>query len=293
MSKILVTGATGHLGAAVTTSLLEKTDASNISILVRDTAKAEGFKAKGVTIHVGDYDNSEALLNAFEGIDKVYLVSGLAHNRGEQHEKVINAAKQAGVKQILYTSFQRKTEATDSPIGFISESHLYTEKVLKASGVTYTILQHGLYADIIPMFAGEHLLQSKTIYLPAGEGKTAFATREDFAETGANILLDETGKFDSQSIELAGSEAISFTEIAAIISKVTGETISYVNPPVSEFIETLTSAGAPAEIAGLVAGFSQAIGLGEFEATNGELENILGRKPATVEQYLTGVYGKA
>ncbi len=123
------------LGAAVTDFLLEKTNASNISILVRDAAKAEGFRAKGVTIHVGDYDNSEALLKAFEGVDKVYLVSGLAHNRGEQHENVINAAKEAGVKQILYTSFQRKTEATDSPIGFISESHLYTEKVLKASGV--------------------------------------------------------------------------------------------------------------------------------------------------------------
>ncbi|MCF0056686.1 SDR family oxidoreductase [Dyadobacter sp. CY356] len=293
MSKILVTGATGHLGAAVTNFLLQKTDASNISILVRDPAKAEGFKTKGVNIHVGDYDNSEALLKAFDGVDKLYLVSGLAHNRGEQHENVINAAKKAGVKQILYTSFQRKTEASDSPIGFIAESHLYTENVLKASGVIYTILQHGLYADIIPMFAGAHLLQSKAIYLPAGEGKTAFATREDFAETGANILLDETDKFDNQSIELAGSEAISWADIAAMISKVTGETISYVNPPVSEFVETLTKAGAPAEMAGLVAGFSQAIGQGEFEGTNGILENILRRKPATVEEYLKGVYGKA
>ncbi|MEO6687130.1 MAG: SDR family oxidoreductase [Dyadobacter sp.] len=293
MSKILITGATGHLGGAVTNFLLEKTEASNITILVRDTAKAEAFKTKGVTIHVGDYENRESLLKAFEGVDKVYLVSGLDHNRGAQHENVINVAKEAGVKHILYTSFQRKTESADSPIGFIAESHLSTEKVLKASGINYTILQHGLYSDIIPMFAGEHLLQSKTIYLPAGEGKTAFAAREDFAEAGALILLDETGKFDNQSIELAGSEAVNFTEIAAIISKVKGETISYVNPPVSDFMETLTNAGAPAEVAGLVAGFSQEIGLGEFEETNGALENILGRKPATVEEYLTGVYGKA
>ena len=291
MSKILVTGATGHLGAAVTEFLLEKTDVSNINILVRDPAKAEVFKEKGVNIHVGDYEDTEALSKALAGMDKLYLVSGLDANRGVQHENVINAAKQAGVKHIIYTSFQRKSEAGSPALSFIADGHLYTENVLKASGVTYTILQHGLYAEVIPMFAGENLLHSKSIFIPAGEGKTAFATRTDMAEAGALILLDDTGEFDNQSIELAGSETVSWNDIAGIISKTTGEEIAYVSPSVEDFLSTLTNAGVPAEIAGLLAGFSQAISEGEFDVTNGVLESLLGRKLVRVEEYLGEVYG--
>lgn len=291
MSKILVTGATGHLGAAVTEFLLEKTDVSNINILVRDPAKAEVFKEKGVNIHVGDYEDTEALSKALAGMDKLYLVSGLDANRGVQHENVINAAKQAGVKHIIYTSFQRKSEAGSPALSFIADGHLYTENVLKASGVTYTILQHGLYAEVIPMFAGENLLHSKSIFIPAGEGKTAFATRTDMAEAGALILLDDTGEFDNQSIELAGSETVSWNDIAGIISKTTGEEIAYVSPSVEDFLSTLTNAGVPAEIAGLLAGFSQAISEGEFDETNGVLESLLGRKLVRVEEYLGEVYG--
>jgi len=292
MSKILVTGATGHLGKAVTEFLLQKTDAENISILVRDAAKAEDFKSKGVEIAVGDYNDHASLLQAFKGIDKLYLVSGTdIANRSAQQENVIKAAKEAGVKHIVYTSVQHKNESENSPIAMIANSHLYTEKVLKESGLTYTLLQHGLYADVIPMFAGEKLLENKTIYLPAGEGKTAFAARIDMAEAGAVVLLDETGKFDNKYIEIAGSEAVSWNQIAAIISKITGETITYVSPSVADFTATLTQAGVPAEYIGFFTGFGQGASEGEFDTTTGELESILGRKPVTVEEYLGGVYG--
>jgi len=293
MSKILVTGATGHLGKAVTEFLLQKTDASNVSILVRDATKAEDLKSKGVEILVGDYNDTVSLVEAFKGIDKLYLVSGTdIENRSAQQENVINAAKEAGVKYVIYTSVQHKNESTDSPIAMISNSHLYTEKVLKASGLTYTILQHGLYADVIPMFAGDKLLETKTIFLPAGEGKTAFAARVDMAEAGAIVLLDETGKFDNKSIEIAGSEAVSWEQIATIISKITGENITYVSPSVADFTTTLTSKGVPAEYIGWFVGFGQGVSEGEFDVTTGGLEGILGRKPVSVEEYLSGIYGK-
>jgi len=292
MSKILVTGATGHLGKAVTEFLLQKTDASNIRILVRDAEKAEDFKSKGVEIAIGDYNDNASLLQAFKGVDKLYLVSGTdLENRSAQQENVIKIAKEAGVNHIIYTSFQRKNESADSPIAMLAGSHLHTEKVLKASGLTYTILQHSLYADVIPMFAGEKLLENKTIYLPAGEGKTAFAARIDMAEAGAVVLLDETGKFDNKSIEFGGSEAVSWDQIAAIISKITGETITYVSPSVADFTSTLTQAGVPAEYISIFAGFGQGISEGEFDVTNGELESLLGRKLVMVEEYLSGVYG--
>jgi NAD(P)H dehydrogenase (quinone) len=293
MSQILVTGATGHLGKAVTESLLKKTDASNISILTRNAEKAEDFKAQGVDLRLGDYSDYASLVKAFAGVDKLYMVSGNdIPNRSQQHGNVINAAKEAGIKHIVYTSFQRKNETNSSPINFVASSHLHTEEILKASGLTYTILQHGIYADMIPIFAGEHLLENKTIYLPAGDGKTTYALRADQAEAGANVLLDTTGKYENKTIELAGAEGISWSDAAAIISEITGENIIYVSPSNEEFKEALTKFGVPAEIIAITTAFSNAAKEGEFENVTNNLEMILGREPVSVKDYLTSVYTK-
>jgi NAD(P)H dehydrogenase (quinone) len=293
MSNILVTGATGHLGKAVTESLLKKTTSNNISILVRDANKASTFKAQGVDVRIGDYDNYASLLAAFKGIDKLYMVSGNdIANRIQQQDNVVNAAREAGVKHVLYTSFQHKNETDSSPIAFIAKGHLNTEQKLKASGLTYTILAHGIYADMIPIFAGKQLLDTKTIYLPAGDGKTAYALRTDQAEAGANVLLDETGKYNNKTIELGGNEALSWKQIAAIITEITGEQINYVAPSVEEFTNTLTQAGVPAEYIGMFAAFSLAAKEGEFENVTNNLEAILGRKPVSVYSYLQSVYKK-
>jgi len=292
MSNILVTGATGPLGKAVVESLLQKTNPANIHILVRDTAKAADLIAKGVTAHEGNYDDRASLVKAFKGIDKLYLVSGNdLHHRIQQHFNVVDAAVEAGIKHILYTSFQRKNETDTSPIGPVAESHLKTEQKIKSSGLTYTLLQHGIYADMIPIFAGAHLLENHTIYLPAGDGRTAYAVRTDQAEAGANILVDESGKYDNKSIELAGPEAVSWTQIAEIIKGITGKPIVYVSPSVDEFKTTLSGAGVPDEIVWIVAAFSQAAEAGEFANISNEMEAILGRKPVTVAAYLQGIYG--
>jgi NAD(P)H dehydrogenase (quinone) len=275
MSNILVTGATGYLGKAVTESLLKKTGAANVHVLVRNAVKAAELAAKGLTVHVGSYDDYASLLSAFKNIDKVYMVSGNElDKRIQQQDNVVNAAKEAGVKHIVYTSFQRKNETASSPISFVGESHLNTETKIKASGITYTILQHGIYADMIPIFAGPQLLENFTIYLPAGEGKTAYALRTDQAEAGANILLDETGKYDNKSLEFSGPEPI-----------------VYVSPAADEFRANLTKAGVPAEIIGLTIGFSHAAEEGEFANISNEMEAVLGHKPVTVEAYLQSVYG--
>src|SRR5882762_1510825 len=231
MKKILVTGATGPLGSAVVSSLLDKTAAVNIAVLVRDAAKAGWLQAKGVEVRIGDYSDYGSLVAAFKDIEKVYFVSGndIARRR-PQHDNVVNAAREAGVRHVVYTSFQRKDETAASPIHFVATSHLHTERILKASGLTYTILQHGIYADMIPIFAGEQLLDTKTLYQPSGDGRTAFAVRTDLAEAGANVLLETTGKYDDKAFELTGPEAVSYDDVAAGISAATGLSIGYYSP---------------------------------------------------------------
>ena len=140
MNKILITGATGHLGKEVANALLKKVNASSVAVMVRDTTKAKDLEAKGVEIRTGDYGNDESLVKAFAGIDKLYFVSGSdMQNRVQHHKNVVKAAKEAGVKHIVYTSYQRKNETSTSPIAMVGEGHLAAEKALKESGITYTI----------------------------------------------------------------------------------------------------------------------------------------------------------
>lgn len=289
MKHILVTGATGQLGKEVVNALLKQTPAGAISVLVRDAAKAADLKAKGVDIRVGSYDDEASLVNAFKGIDSLYFVSGSdIANRSRQHENVVKAAKEAQVKHVVYTSFQRRNETASSPVAAVSAGHLVAEEALKKSGLAYTILKHGLYMDMLPVFLGEKILESGQIYQPAGDGKTAYTLRKDLAEAGAAILTTEG--HENKTYEAYAGTTYSYPEIAKIIGNISGREISYVSPTAEEYINTLTGAGVPMEYAGMFAGFGEAIRQGEFADTSNFIETILGRKPVTAEEYLKEIY---
>lgn len=286
---ILVTGATGHLGKATIEFLLEKgVAASEISALVRDEAKAQDLKAKGITLKIGDYDNYESLVSAFKGVDKLLLVSGSdVANRAKQQENGVLAAKEAGVKHILYTSFERKNETGTSPVSFLADSHLQTEKIIKASGMDYTIFRNNLYFDALPMFFGENVAESG-IFLPAGETKSSFALRKDMAEATANVLIGQG--HENKEYSFSNSEKVSVGDIAKSLGEVLGKDISYTSPSSEVYVESLSKAGVPEQYIGVFNGFAEAIKQGEFDITNNDLEKILGRKPATVKSFLTETY---
>lgn len=286
---ILVTGATGHLGKGTIEFLLAKgVAASEISALVRDEAKAQDLKAKGITLKIGDYDNYESLVSAFKGVDKLLLVSGSdVANRAKQQENGVLAAKEAGVKHILYTSFERKNETGTSPVSFLADSHLQTEKIIKASGMDYTIFRNNLYFDALPMFFGENVAENG-IFLPAGETKSSFALRKDMAEATANVLIGQG--HENKEYSFSNSEKVSVGDIAKSLGEVLGKDISYTSPSSEVYVESLSKAGVPKQYIGVFNGFAEAIKQGEFDITNNDLEKILGRKPATVKSFLTETY---
>lgn len=286
---ILVTGATGNYGKSTIDFLLKKgISVNSISALVRDEAKAEDLKAKGINLRIGDYDNYAKLLEAFKGVDKLLLVSSSeVVNRGQQHENVVKVAKEAGVKHILYTSFERKNDTETSPIAFLAKSHIDTENLIKASGMTYTILKNNLYLDTLPMFFGEQVLTTG-IFLPAGDTKSAFALRNDMAEATANILTSQG--HENKEYSLNNTENVSLQEIAQDLSEIVGKQVNYVSPPQADYVEALTTAGVPAEYIGMFASFAEAIKQGEFSAEKTDLENLLGRKPMTAKAFLKEIY---
>lgn len=283
---ILVTGATGQMGKAAIDLLLKKIPADQIIGLIRDPKKAEDLIQKGIEVRKGDYFDYSSLLSAFKGVDKLFLISsGEIQDRSKQHINAINAAKEAGVKHIVYTSFQRKSE-TDSAIQVVAQSHIDTENYLKASGIKYTILKNTLYADILPMFFGSNVIDTG-IFLPAGAGKAAFATRMDLTEAAVNVLLGEG--HENNEYELSSDTSYSFSDIADILSRLSGKQVVYTDAPVEVYIDAVTKAGVPMEYAQFFAGFSTAIKAGEFDHVSPTMEKLLGRKPVSMTEYLKTV----
>jgi NAD(P)H dehydrogenase (quinone) len=287
---ILITGATGQLGKATLDLLIHKIPVSQIAILARDTQKAEAYKTLGVDVRQGDYDNYTSLLEAFKGIDKLLFISGSdTVKRGLQHQEVIRAAKEAGVKHIVYTSFMRRNETETSPIAFVAKSHIDTEKALIESGITYTIMKNTLYAEVLQMLLGEQALKTN-ITLPAGAGRAAFTARQDMAEAAASIM--STDGHDNATYHITSDTAYSFEDVANVLSEISGSTIAYQDVTAEDYIQSATQAGLPAEYAGMFAGFSTAIKENEFVDTSSDLENLIGRKPTSLQEFLTSSYSK-
>ncbi|WP_428660121.1 SDR family oxidoreductase [Runella sp.] len=283
---ILVTGATGHLGKATIDFLLNTVSANQIAALVRDEAKAEELAAKGVELRRGDYNDIDSLEKAFAGVDTLLLVSSASlEDRVGQHINAINAAVRAGVKHLIYTSVVKASHETKFIPG---ADHIKTEEYLKQSGILYTIFRNTFYAEVLPTLWG-NVLESGQWFYPADAAKANFAARKDMAEALANVLVSPE-KHLNKTYEITGSKSYTFAEIAEQLSDVTGKTITYTDIPLDAFKEGLTKAGVPQQYVPIIVSISEAFKAGEMDATEEDLETLLGRKPTSLSTYLQETY---
>ncbi len=266
--KIGITGATGQLGRLVVENLKKRIDANELVALVRSVEKAADL---GVEARNFDYVNAEQQSSALDGIDILLLISGNEiGQRTLQHTNVIEAAKKAKVKHIVYTSILRADTSTISLAG----EHWATEKALSASGIAYTILRNGWYTEnYTGSIAGA--LQGGAFIGSAADGKISSAARADFAEAAAIVLT--TPALQGKVYELAGDEAYTLSDLAAEISKQTGKDISYTNLPEAEYVHILSGFGIPEGFAKAIAGWDVSASENQLYDSSQQLSKLLGR----------------
>jgi NAD(P)H dehydrogenase (quinone) len=283
MTKILVTGATGNIGRMTLQHLLTRLPASDLVGLARDPAKAADLAAEGIEIRQGDYFDCEGLARAFDGVEKAMLVSATAFtDRNTQHRNVINAAKQAGVQHIVFMPIIRKPGSTFI-LPQVTEEDLFAEERLKASGLIYTLVRHPPFLDNVEFYVGGSALE-RGVHAPAGMGRAAYASRDDLAEAHA-VVLSERGH-ENKAYSLYGDPAVSFADVAQILSEISGRQVPYNVVSDQDYIAELTAAGLPGPAAGFLLAWVHGITAGEWDGQTGNLEMLLGRKPVTAAEFL-------
>ena len=280
---IAVTGVTGTLGGRVAARLAAAGDVP-LRLVVRDASRAPDLPGAEVVENPGGYSDGEGFRTALAGVDTLYLVSAAeAEDRVHQHLTAVEAAAAAGVRRIVYTSFVGA--ANEDATFTLVRHHGATERAIAATGVAHTFLRHNMYADFVPFFA---TLQDgrAVISAPAGDGRTGFVSRDDLADVAVAVLLDDSGRFDGQALEVTGPEAITLAEAAAVLTEITGLPAEYRPETVEEAWASRRPSGHPDwEIEGWVTSYL-AIAAGELEVVTDVVPTVTGHPALTVAAHL-------
>ncbi|WP_217592595.1 NAD(P)H-binding protein [Cohnella sp. GbtcB17] len=220
--KIILTGATGHLGSLVLEELLRRVPALSLAIVTRRPEEADKLRDRGVEVRYGDYDEPASLPAAFKGADGLLFISSPLRDeeaRLKQHQAAVEAAKTAKVGRIVYTSVAYP-ERGKLPL---HATHLATERLIRESGIDYTILRNAYYMDIVEMLGWREALAGGVLLSPPGDWTLNTAAREDLAAAAATVLT-ESGH-EGRVYELTASRPWRLDDLARALSERSGRPV--------------------------------------------------------------------
>ncbi|MEJ1962386.1 MAG: SDR family oxidoreductase [Gammaproteobacteria bacterium] len=289
----IVTGATGRFGRRVTEQLLEHLHPAELILTTRNPTALAGLAARGAHVRYADFDEPETLPDAFEGGDRMLLISTLSvGRRAAQHQNAIEAARKAGIRHIAYTS--SGGARPDNPALVIAD-HLQTEAALKHCGVAFTVLRDALYAEVPLTEIGPRALESGKWIASAGDGQIAFVAKSDCTACAAKVLM--TPGHEGVTYEITGPELLSHRDAAALTSEFGGKPIEYVVVTDDEMTEMLVAAGVPRRyeegmyIEGVgtssaedIVSYERGIRGNYFALKSDDVQKLLGRPPISLRQ---------
>lgn len=293
--KIVITGASGQYGRLATDLLIEKGLADKLILITRTPSKLAHRTAQGCDVRQGDFDHPETLASAVQGAEKMLLISGTRVGaRIAQHKAAIDTAAAAGVKHILYTSFI----GIDDPANpaEVSHDHIETEKLMRASGMAWTMLRDAHYADAMILNAGPGMMPGGKWYSNTGDGKEAMVWRDDCVASAVAVLT--TPGHEGKIYNITGPDLQTFDEVAALVTEITGCPLAHVAVDDETQYAIFDAMGIPRRpvddqnINGIpwnsddMVTFGAAIREGFLALCTDDVETLTGRKPRSVREMI-------
>jgi NAD(P)H dehydrogenase (quinone) len=284
---MLVTGATGQLGSAVVRRLLERGDPAEVSVLARDEAKASELASRGVAVRIGDYDDPGSLDRALVDVDRILLIAGNdPQRRVQQHQNVLDACLRANVELVGFAS--RSLRNIGASQNTLMGHYFETEDRIRRSGLSHIFFRNALYLDTVPVYVGGLRVFEAGIRLPAGDGKVAYALRREMGEALANAMLDHSGA--NRTYVVAASRAYNFDDVAHALTEDSGRTVTYTQVSDEEYVSETVARGVPEALAHRFLGFFSDIKEGQLDETSNDLQVLMGREPATLQDGLRELF---
>ncbi len=279
--RIAVTGASGQLGGAIAGRLA----GAGVSqrLVVRDPARAPSLPAAQVA--VATYADGPDCRAALTGVETVFMVSGAEEpDRLAAHRTFVDAAADAGVSRIVYTSFfGAAADATFT----LARDHWHTEAHIRASGLRFTFLRDNLYADQLPLFAGADGI----LLGPGGDGRVSAVARRDVVDVAVAVLRTASSgssDHDGRTYDLTGPESLSLADAARIITEVTGRPARYQAQTVEEAYASRRAYGAPQwQLDAWVSTYT-AIAAGELAPVSPDVQRVAGHPATSLAELLAG-----
>ncbi|WP_201756528.1 SDR family oxidoreductase [Corallococcus silvisoli] len=276
---VLVTGPTGNVGRAVVRALLAEGVAVRAAVKSPEHATSLLKEMDGDVAPVPlDFLRPETFLPALEGVRGVFLMRppAISHAEGALNA-FIDAAAAQGVKQVVFLSMAGAEKRSWAP-------HRAVEEHLKRASVGWTLLRPAFFAQNLGDAYREDIRQDGRLYMPAGHGKVAFVDVRDMGEVAARALLDTSLR--DRAFTLTGQEAVTFGEVASVLSEVLGRPIRYVPASVPGYVHHLHQRRLSWGQLGMQTLMHVGLRFGKAEQVNPTLTNLLGRPTRTVRQYI-------
>lgn len=264
----LVTGAAGGFGGYALDVLKNLVSKENIYGLARNEDEIKILNDKGFHGRLGDYADIDSLNKAMEGIDRLLFISGAPGNRQEEHANVVQAAKNAGVTYIAYTSFPEADKATSE----LAADHIFTENVINEAGIAHTFLRNNWYLENELPLIGSSLNGGKFVYV-AENGKTGWALKREYAEVAAKAVA---GAISEEILELSGTP-ITYVQLAENLEEAVGKTVEVVSGDDKQFVNNLVETDTlPQPVAEMFLSFQHDIKNNQLNVTSTDFEKALG-----------------
>jgi NAD(P)H dehydrogenase (quinone) len=279
---IAITGASGQLGRLTAEALLEKTAPSNVVLVTRSPDAIADLAARGVEVRHGDFADPDSLGPAFAGVERLLLISAsFFRSRVAEHTAAIDAAAGAGVRSVAYTGIGNPSHSNP---GTAARDHRETEEALVASGLAWTFLRNGIYAESLLNGVGAVLATGRLV-TNAGDGRTAYVSRSDCAAVAASVLTSDG--HEGKAYDITSADALNPTEVAALLSELSGVAVEPTQLTDDEWVATMVEhAGMPEQLARDIATFGIAARRGYLGAVSTTVRELLGREPVGVQEVL-------